>query len=286
MNETDFQAIYEDYARCNPVTARSSDADSKETGINKAKFELPQKLHLLLYNYARMRHQQSSDVAADFYLYILPRLEILFDRYTSNRHIPFIAFFSSCINFEFRHFLRRRKLPRKTEEIQSLEAMQERNADISPLEDMTPDLKAIFRSLKPLDRIWSKLALGYALAFAELRSILPEDRVAAWAQLRAYRDYLKFIRLKQEKFLRQRDLQAKKMLLVDHALKTPHGKLSRTRLLQRKQKILVKYFTFDTRIPLRMLAPVTGASLATIQRQTKKAVARLKEAYIVTVTGD
>ncbi|MCS6971808.1 MAG: hypothetical protein NZL89_02190, partial [Leptospiraceae bacterium] len=102
---------------------------------------------------------------------------------------------------------------------------------------------------------------------------------AQWQQLRSYRDYLRYTETKRRNFLRRRDrlLLAVERLGVEAAAATGKRKLA---LKQKLTKARKKFFSIDTRIPLRIVAAVSGDSIATVQRRQKEAIAWLKEAYV------
>lgn len=266
VNETDFQALFDSYHEA--VRARHENP-------------VPAKLHLMIYNYARLRHQQTSDVSADFYLHITGKLEGILDRYDPRR-LPFYQYLASMLNFEFSHFLRRRRLPRSQVLLHSIEELQERHVQ---LEDKPQDkqniLMEIIANLKTGERHYAKLALALPLTYSELRQLThrkKSDAAAGWAIVRAYREFLRFAEEKRGRVLIERDRLTGVLMQLNHeALNATGAKLAR--IMSRKDTALKKFFSMDARIPIRIVAAVTGDSIATAQRQLKKAVQTLKKAW-------
>ena len=157
MTETEFQALFDSYQ--NSVRTNASDP-------------IPQKIHLMVYNYALRRHQQSSDVSADFYLHMLAKLAGILNRYDPRR-TPFYQYMAAHLNFEFSHFLRRRKLPRAQTELLSLEELATRRIELSAAPQGDENLaESLFLSLKTPQRIYARLALAFPLSFGELRQLI------------------------------------------------------------------------------------------------------------------
>jgi hypothetical protein len=266
MNETEFQALFDSYQK---ATRNGSDNP------------VPQKLHLLVYNYAQLRHQQSSDVSADFYLHVAEKLEGILKRYDPRR-LPFYQYMASALHFEFSHFLRRRKMPRSQIELLSVEELAKRRLELQYRENPTPDpLSPLLARIKPPTSVYARLALACPLTYGELRYLLQRGRQkdgSHWEMLRAYRRFLKFAEEKREAFLRERD----RLLLV--LMRVEHDELSasaaaRKALSRRRESARRKFFSMDTRIPIRIVAEVTGDSIATAQRQLKAALETLKSVY-------
>ncbi len=267
MNETDFQALFNSYHEA--IRARSENP-------------VPAKLHLMVYNYARLRHQQTSDVSADFYLHIAGKLDGMLERYDPRR-VPFYQYLASMLNFEFSHFLRRRRLPRSQIQLLSIEELQERHVQLEdrPQEKST-DLEVILKSLKAAERHYAKLALALPLTFGELRQLTQRKKsnpAAAWGIIRAYREFLRFAEEKRGNVLAERDRLSKTLILLSHELLTAQG-TELARVKSRKDAAQKKFFSIDARIPIRIVAAVTGDSIATAQRQLKKAVQALKKAWL------
>ena len=155
MNETEFQALFTSYQQA----LRSNE-----------QHPVPQKLHMMVYNYAQRRHQQSSDVSADFYLHIIGKIRDILDRYDP-RKTPFYQYMASYLNFEFSHFLRRRRLPRSQVELLSLEDLATRHVELSaprpPEGNAGEELLAL---LKPSQKIYAKLSLAFPLCFGLKKS--------------------------------------------------------------------------------------------------------------------
>jgi hypothetical protein len=267
MNETDFQALFNSYHKA--ILARSENP-------------VPAQLHLVIYNYARLRHQQTSDVSADFYLHIAGKLEGIIERYDPRR-LPFYQYMASMLNFEFSHFLRRRRLPRSQIQLLSIEELQERNVQLEDRpQEKSGELEAILKLLKAGERHYAKLALALPLTFGELRQLTQRKKnnpAAAWAIVRAYREFLRFAEEKRGGVLAERDRLSKTLLLLSHDLLTATGS-EFTKIKARKDAAQKKFFSIDARIPIRIVAAVTGDSIATAQRQLKKAVQALKKAWL------
>lgn len=266
MNETEFQAIFDTYA-----LARKQ---GKETAV-------PQKLHVMVYNYARLRHQQSSDVAGDFYVHVSHKLEGHLERYDPTL-LPFYQYMAATLNFEFNHFLRRRKLPRSQIELLSVEELRTRRIELQYEEKPTDDLEHIlFDGLTPPTSIYARLSLAAALTFREMRFLVEKQKKAKsdpWKTLRAYRAYLRFVDEKRKKFLTERDRLLKLLLHTEDKILSDN--LQKQKTSQRKKEIAKKkFFSIDTRIPIRIVADVTGDTIATAQRQLIKAKGSLKKAY-------
>ncbi|MBS0617180.1 MAG: hypothetical protein JSR44_03275 [Spirochaetes bacterium] len=267
MNETDFQAIFAEYQEAN---RKNRDQP------------VPQKLHLMVYNYAQIRHQQSSDVSADFYLHVAGKLTGILDRYDARR-LPFYQYFAATLNFEFSHFLRRRKMPRSQIELLSLEELSARRVELSGgKNDETHALDAVFQKLKPATRIYAKLALAYPLSFGDLRLLAKQkngDARRAWDMLRAYREFLRFSEEKRRQMIAERERLVALLMRLAHEIRTASGK-SLQKLKERNYSAQKKFFSIDTRIPIRIVAAVTGDSIATAQRQLKTALTALKTVYL------
>lgn len=266
MSETEFQALFELYDR-----ARRSGADNP----------IPQKLHLLVYNYARLRHQQTSDVSADFYLYVAGKLTGILDRYDARR-LPFYQYMASALNFEFSHFLQRRKMPRSQIELLSVEELTERRLELEYKDNSPPDpLTPLLAKLKKPLSIYARLALACPLAVGELLYLMRRRRAQAdtqWRSLRAYRDFLRYAEERRAGFLRERDRLLAILMRIDEAqLHASSNDLAR--LQRRRDSARQKFFSMDTRIPIRIVADVTGDSIATAQRKLKEALKTLKSAY-------
>lgn len=267
VNETDFQALFDSYHEA--VRARHENP-------------IPAKLHLMIYNYARLRHQQTSDVSADFYLHITGKLEGILDRYDPRR-LPFYQYMASMLNFEFTHFLRRRRLPRSQIQLLSIEELQERRVQLADKStERSNEIDAIIERLKTSDRHYAKLALALPLKYGELRQLTARKKshtAAAWGILRSYREFLRFAEEKRSRLLAERDRLLKILMQLNHeALSATGSGLARIRA--RKDAAQKKFFSIDARIPIRIVAGVTGDSIATAQRRLKKAVQALKKAYI------
>lgn len=267
MNETDFQALFESYA---------------EAVRQKSENPIPQKLHLMIYNYARLRHQQTSDVSADFYLHICGKLEGIFTRYDPRR-LPFYQYLASMLNFEFSHFLRRRRLPRSQLQLLSLDELQERNVQLGDRQaEQHDELSEILKTLKTGERQYAKLALALPLNFGELRQLTQRKKnqpAAAWSILRSYREFLRFAEEKRGRVLADRDRLSKILAQLNHQMLSATGS-ELARLKTRRETAQKKFFSMDARIPIRIVAGVTGDSIATAQRQLKKAMAQLKKAWL------
>jgi hypothetical protein len=266
MTETEFQALFESYQK-----ALTSGAENP----------IPQKLHLLVYNYAQLRHQQSSDVSADFYLHVAGKLDGILKRYDPRR-LPFYQYMAATLHFEFSHFLRRRKIPRSQIELISLEELAEKRVELQYWENRTPDpLTPLLSKMRPPGSAYARLALALPLTYGELRYFLQRARQkdgSHWTMLRAYREFLKFAEEKRRNFIRERDRLLLQIMRIDHEKRTAlHG--PRQALRRRYEKAVRKFFSMDTRIPIRIVAAVTGDSIATAQRQLKAALATLKSVY-------
>jgi hypothetical protein len=267
MNETDFQALFESY----------------QEGLRvKNENPIPQNLHLMIYNYARLRHQQTSDVSADFYLHVAGKLDGIFERY-DQRRIPFYQYLAGTLNFEFSHFLRRRRLPRSQTELLSLDELAERSVQLADQsKDNANDLEILVNRVNPGDRHYAKLALAIPLTFGELRQLTGRKKKqsgAAWSILRAYREFIRFAEDKRRKFLSERDRLIKIMMHLEHETTKAEAK-ALERLKNRREVARKKFFSMDTHIPIRIVAAVTGDSIATAQRRLKKAVISLKKTYL------
>jgi hypothetical protein len=267
MNETEFQALFDSYQQALRMSAENP---------------VPPKLHLMIYNYARLRHQQTSDVSADFYLFICGKLQGILDRY-DHRRLPFYQYLAAALNFEFSHFLRRRKLPRSHSELLSVEELAGRRVELHQSEAPADDgVGHLFRSMQPLQRIYAKLALAYPLSFADLKLLVSQKRTKdpaeRWGALRAYRTFLRFAESKRQKFLAERERLLKVIMRIDNE-DARGNKAEPARILKRRASAQKKFFSMDTRIPIRIVAEVTGDSIATVQRQLKSAVLALKTAY-------
>jgi hypothetical protein len=266
MNETEFQALFDSYQK-----AAKSGSENP----------VPQKLHLLVYNYAQLRHQQSSDVSADFYLHVAGKLDGILQRYDARR-LPFYQYMAATLNFEFSHFLRRRKMPRSQVELLSVEELAERRLELQYRENPTPDpLSPLLAKMRPLASAYARLALACPLTYGELRHLLQRGRQkdgSHWKMLRAYREFLRFAEEKRENFVRERDRLLQILLRTDHDERTAPS-AAREALQKRRESARRKFFSMDTRIPIRIVAEVTGDSMATAQRQLKAALATLKSVY-------
>ncbi|MBN8222892.1 MAG: hypothetical protein J0L53_18405 [Spirochaetes bacterium] len=267
MNETDFQALFDSYS---------------EALRSKSDNPIPQKLHLMIYNYARLRHQQTSDVSADFYLHICGKLEGIFARYDPRR-IPFYQYLASMLNFEFSHFLRRRRLPRSQLQLLSLDELQARNVQLGDRPaDQNDELGEIIKMMKTGERQYAKLALALPLNFGELRQLTQRKKnqpAAQWGILRSYREFLRFAEERRSRVLADRDRLAKVLTQLNHQLLSASG-AELARLKSRRETAQKKFFSMDARIPIRIVAGVTGDSIATAQRQLKKAMEQLKKAWL------
>lgn len=264
MSETEFQALFDSY--------QQSVRDRSENPI-------PQKLHLLIYNYAQLRHQQSSDVAADFYLHVAGKLEGMLQRY-DQRRLPFYQYMASTLNFEFSHFLRRRKMPRAQMELLSVEELAERRLELQYRENPPPDpLSPLLAKMRPPASVYARLALASPLTYGELRYLLQRGRQkdgSHWKMLRAYRGFLRFAEEKREAFLRERDRLLQVLMRTDAEASSAAERQAQVR---RRDSARRKFFSMDTRIPIRIVAGVTGDSIATAQRQLKAALETLKSVY-------
>ena len=266
MNETEFQALFDSYQQA----LRSNE-----------QHPVPQKLHMMVYNYAQRRHQQSSDVSADFYLHIVGKIQGILDRYDP-RKTPFYQYMASYLNFEFSHFLRRRRLPRSQTELLSLEDLAKRHVELqaprAPEGDAGEELLAL---LKPGQRIYAKLSLAFPLCFGELRQLTSsksgKHRAAAWAMMRAYREYLQFIDAKRQQFLHERDRLLQTLMRTQQQVSSSIG--GNQAAVKRRESARKKFFSMDTRIPIRIVAAVTGEPIASVQRHMKAAVKALKDAH-------
>jgi hypothetical protein len=268
MNETDFQALFDSY---------------QEAIRGKQENPIPKQLHLMVYNYARLRHQQTSDVSADFYLHALTRLEGILNRYNP-KIIPFYQYLAMHLNFEFNHFLRRRKLPRNRLELLSVEELAARRVELQyrPAEAQET-LDALFDRLEFKQRLYAKLALACPLTIADLRQIIhlrkSKDNSISWGILRGYRQFLKYVEEKRVRFVAERDRLLKALVRVE-TQEIRAGAAKAAAIAARKESARRKFFSMDTRIPVRIVATVTGDPIATVQRQLKKALATLKSAHI------
>ncbi len=267
MNETEFQALFDSYQQAQRASAENP---------------VPAKLHLMIYNYARLRHQQTSDVSADFYLFVCGKLQGLLDRYDPRR-TPFYQYLAAALNFEFSHFLRRRRQPRSQIELLSVEELANRRVELHHHDGQSDDdVGHLFRNLQVMQRIYAKMALAYPLTYAELRHLVMQhrgkDATARWAVVRAYRSFLRFAEQKRQSFVAERERLLKLMMRIQH--ETESGTAAEVnRLTNRRISAQKKFFSMDTRIPIRIVAEVTGDSIATAQRQLKSAVTALKTAY-------
>lgn len=266
MNETEFQALFDSY---------------QQACRNGSDNPVPQKLHLLVYNYAQLRHQQSSDVSADFYLHVAGKLEGILQRYDARR-LPFYQYMASTLNFEFSHFLRRRKLPRTQIELLSVEELAERRLELQYRENPTPDpLSPLLAKMRPPASAYARLALACPLTYGELRYLLQRGRQkdgSHWKMLRAYRGFLRFAEEKRENFLRERDRLLQVLMRTEQDERASAPAARRT-INKRRDSARRKFFSMDTRIPIRIVAEVTGDSIATAQRQLKAALETLKSVY-------
>lgn len=266
MNETEFQALFDAY---------------QQASRNGSDNPVPQKLHLLVYNYAQLRHQQSSDVAADFYLHVVGKLEGILQRYDMRR-LPFYQYMASALNFEFSHFLRRRRMPRSQIELLSVEELAERRVELQYRENPIPDpLTPLLKKIRLPASAYARLAMACPLTYGELRYLLQRGRQkdgSHWKMLRAYRNYLRFAEEKRENFIRDRDRLLQVLMRTDHEERTaPTSAIAA--LKKRRESARRKFFSMDTRIPIRIVAEVTGDSIATAQRQLKAAMEKLKSVY-------
>jgi len=261
MTETEFQALFDSYQ--NSVRTNASDP-------------IPQKIHLMVYNYALRRHQQSSDVSADFYLHMLAKLAGILNRYDPRR-TPFYQYMAAHLNFEFSHFLRRRKLPRAQTELLSLEELATRRIELSAAPQGDENLaESLFLSLKTPQRIYARLALAFPLSFGELRQLIHRaaSKADGWSLLRAYRRYHRYIDEKRRQFVAERD----RLLTV--IMRNYRGENEDSAARRRRESARRKFFSIDTRIPIRIVAEVTGEPIATVQRQIKAALGAVKAAHI------
>lgn len=265
MNETEFQAIFEGYE--NAVRSRKPDP-------------VPQKLHLLVYNYAQLRHQQTTDVAADFYLFVMGKMPGILARYDA-RKIPFYQYLATQLKFEFQHFLRRRKAFRSSQI--STEELAARRVELqyNPNEDLNL-LDEILAQLEFRPRVYAKLALTHPLTYAEIRQMIRIRKITkdgdAWQMLRSYRAFLRHAEEKRLAFGVERERLLKILLRLEGSLRDKPNAL-RAKIMSRREKTAKKFFSIDARIPLRMLAAVTGDPIATVQRQLKGAISALKKVY-------
>jgi len=266
MNETEFQALFESYQK------------ALKSGSQNP---IPQKLHLLIYNYAQLRHQQSTDVSADFYLHVAGKLDGILQRYDARR-LPFYQYMASSLNFEFSHFLRRRKMPRSQVELLSVEELAERRLELQYRENPTPDpLSPLLAKMRPPTSAYARLALACPLTYGELRYLLQRGRQkdgSHWKMLRSYRAFLRYAEEKRVAFIRERDRLLQILMRTEQ-----HERTANTAALQalkkRRESARRKFFSMDTRIPIRIVAEVTGDSIATAQRQLKAATETLKSVY-------
>lgn len=268
MNETEFQVLFDSYQQ-----ALRSGAENP----------IPQKLHLLVYNYARLRHQQSSDVSADFYLHVAGKLDGIFARYDSRR-LPFYQYLAATLNFEFSHFLRRRRLPRSQIELLSVEELASRRVELQYKDSATADPLAVLMSgLKPPTSIYARLSLACPLTYGELRHLAlrrkGKGHEAGWQMLRSYRAFLRHIEEKRQVFTRERDKLIRTMMKIEDSERSARpSELAQWQ--KKRENARKKFFSMDTRIPIRILAEVTGDSIATAQRQLKRATETLKSVYV------
>jgi|GEM_PF-2804906 len=266
MNETEFQALFDSYQHA----LRSNE-----------QHPIPQKLHLMVYNYAQRRHQQSSDVSADFYLHVVGKIQGILNQYDP-RKTPFYQYLASYLNFEFSHFLRRRRLPRSQIELLSLEDLAKRHVELSapsaPEEGAGAELLGL---LKPGQRIYAKLSLAFPLCFGELRQLTGgksgKNSTTAWAMMRAYREYLQFIDAKRQQFLYERDRLLQTLMRSHQQISSSSA--GQHAAEKRRESARKKFFSMDTRIPIRIVAAVTGEPIASVQRHMKAAIKALKEAH-------
>lgn len=267
MNETEFQALFDSYL---------------EASGQKKNSPVPQKLHVMVYNYALIRHQQSSDVAGDFYLYVCEKLEGLLHRYDPRR-LPFYQYMAANLNFEFNHFLRRRRLPRSQIQLVSVEALAERKIELQSQSNHDLNrLETLLRRLPARSRIYAKLALTFPLTFAEMKQLIASkkkrDPAVHWGTMRGYREFLRFTDGKKRGFITERDRLLKKLMRIEEDIAGNRG-IPGTKLIKRREKTIKRFFSIDTRIPIRIVAEVTGDPIATAQRQLKAGLSALKDAY-------
>jgi len=264
MNETEFQAIFKAY---------------EEAITNQLPDPVPTKLHIMVYNYAQLRHQQTSDVAADFYLYILSKMTLILSRYEPKKS-PFYQYMATQLNFEFRHFLRRRKMARKPGTHLSTEELNSGRIELqyNPSENLNI-LDAILARTAIRPRLYAKLAITHPLTVTELKYIIRSRKgkkpQSAMQVLRSYRAYLRFTEERKLTFSKERE----RMLDTLLRLEQDEAAIDSPKSATKRDKMAKKFFSIDTRIPLRMVAEITGDPIATVQRQMKTSAAALKQAY-------
>ncbi|MBV6492719.1 MAG: hypothetical protein LDLANPLL_00716 [Turneriella sp.] len=269
MIETAFQALFTSY--------KTSAAAGKENPI-------PSQLHLMVYNYARVRHGQTSDVAADFYLFVAQKLEGILSRYDTEK-LPFYQYMASMLNFEFTHFLRRRRLPRTHIQVLSVEELKEKRVELTDRQKNEDDslLEEILQYIPPQERLYSKIALATSLTYKELKGLIAEKRksgATGWETLRAYREYLRFIEKKRHTVSHKRAEVLKALSHIEHDILNARGD-ALVKLKKRKEAAEKKFFSIDTRIPIRIVAATLGDSVATAQRRLKKVAVALKKAWLL-----
>lgn len=118
--------------------------------------------------------------------------------------------------------------------------------------------------------------------FGELRQLAGrksgKNSSAAWAMMRAYREYLAVYRRQKAPVSAREGSSAADAHGANSKL---HPPLRVIRPRKSAERAPVKsFFSSDTRIPRRIVAAVTGEPIASVQRHMKAAVKALKDAHI------
>ncbi len=190
MIETEFQALYEGWLKTQPDTPERN--------------SIWEKVHYHIYSYAKKRFKASDDDAADFYLYVYPRIESIFKAYKPDYEIQFFIFFAIKLRGMYLNFVS--KVSRKNYYVLFRSFVDgEQDLLMAPLSTLEPSsherkqrekLYAVLKQLPIFDEIMLRLAFGFPLAVRHFRMLLKKKGASIFKD---YREYLKSYCQKSEK---------------------------------------------------------------------------------------
>ncbi|RME93389.1 MAG: hypothetical protein D6767_01060 [Candidatus Hydrogenedentota bacterium] len=156
-------------------------------------YSLNRFLHISIYHYAQNRFQADRDLASDFYVYMLEKLNDLLSNYDRQKNIPFSVYLAYHLRISFLKFLREKNhrdwLERITGELQNPEVFSSETH--FRRESIPMFFKRIFPLIGDLETINQtaiRLYLGFPLLLSQFRFLLHRHRT--FKIFLEYRKYL------------------------------------------------------------------------------------------------
>ncbi|MDH5716756.1 MAG: hypothetical protein OEZ22_03845 [Spirochaetia bacterium] len=267
MDETGFQELFIKYSQ------------SQEGSIEREKCK--ELLHEHIYLYPIRRYRASSDDASDFYLYLYPKINLLFESYNPNKNISFLVYLSVKLRYYFYKFLEKNK-SKKILNIENSHVSWENEADSRPFfvshendndkDKLKSFIQKAIESLEPAEELPTRLYYGFPLRLKHLRFLFKTH--GSYLIFDEYREYLNKLNEWEKK-----ESKNKKNLLIKLQkiqLKIETNKEKEDELFKKQKEALDDFFNIKNPISLKKISDILKEAISVIHRKIKKARFKIK----------